>query len=127
MAKLVVQFVYSLAIDGKIKAWLYDNIGSRVDYDAPGNWCSTMLYSSDGSRLFCCGTSREGDSFLVEWNDLEGVIKRTYVGFQKKSIGVVQFDTTQNHFLAAGEENQIKFWDMDNVNMLTVSPTIEIQ
>lgn len=30
----------------------------------------------------------------------------------------MQFDTTRNHFLAAGEENQIKFWDMDNVNVL---------
>ncbi|KAH7666063.1 WD40/YVTN repeat-like-containing domain-containing protein [Dioscorea alata] len=70
-----MQFVYSLAIDGKIKAWLYDNIGSRVDYDALENWCPTMLYSSDGCRLFCCGTRREGDSFLVEWNDHEGAIK----------------------------------------------------
>lgn len=45
-----LQFIFSTAIDGKIKAWLYDNMGSRVDYDAPGNWCTTMLYSADGSR-----------------------------------------------------------------------------
>ncbi|KAF2307284.1 hypothetical protein GH714_026099 [Hevea brasiliensis] len=115
-----IQFIFSTAIDGKIKAWLYDNIGSRVDYDAPGRWCTTMLYSADGSRLFSCGTSKEGDSFLVEWNESEGAIKRHYVGFRKKSTtGVVQFDTTQNHFLAAGEDSQIKFWDMDNANMLT--------
>lgn len=31
----------------------------------------------------------------------------------------MQFDTTKNRFLAAGEDNQIKFWDMDNVNVLT--------
>ena len=31
----------------------------------------------------------------------------------------MQFDTTQNHFLAVGEDSQIKFWDMDNVNILT--------
>jgi hypothetical protein len=31
----------------------------------------------------------------------------------------VQFDTTKNRILAAGEENQIKFWDVDSVNMLT--------
>ncbi|KAL2514904.1 Topless-related protein 3 [Forsythia ovata] len=114
-----IQFVFSTAIDGKIKAWLYDNMGSRVDYDAPGHWCTTMLYSADGSRLFSCGTGKEGDSFLVEWNESEGAIKRTYNGFRKKSAGVVQFDTTQNHFLAVGEDSQIKFWDMDNVNMLT--------
>ncbi|XXG79187.1 hypothetical protein AAC387_Pa09g0313 [Persea americana] len=116
-----IQFVFSTALDGKIKAWLYDNMGSRVDYDAPGNWCTTMLYSADGSRLFSCGTSKEGESFLVEWNESEGAIKRTYLGFRKKSSGVVQFDTTQNHFLAAGEDNQIKFWDMDNVNLLTTT------
>lgn len=44
------QFIFSTAIDGKIKAWLYDNMGSRVDYDAPGKWCTTMLYSADGTR-----------------------------------------------------------------------------
>ncbi|XP_027351654.1 topless-related protein 3-like isoform X2 [Abrus precatorius] len=114
-----IQFVFSTAIDGKIKAWLYDNMGSRVDYDAPGHWCTTMLYSADGTRLFSCGTSKDGESFLVEWNESEGAIKRTYNGFRKKSAGVVQFDTTQNRFLAAGEDGQIKFWDMDNINLLT--------
>ncbi|KAJ1699335.1 hypothetical protein LUZ63_007847 [Rhynchospora breviuscula] len=114
-----IQFIFSTSLDGKIKAWLYDNMGSRVDYEAPGRWCTTMLYSADGSRLFSCGTSKEGDSFLVEWNESEGAIKRTYTGFRKKSNGVVQFDTAQNRFLAAGEDNQIKFWDFDNTNMLT--------
>ncbi|KAK3036766.1 hypothetical protein RJ639_029731 [Escallonia herrerae] len=114
-----IQFIFSTAVDGKIKAWLYDNMGSRVDYDAPGHWCTTMLYSADGSRLFSCGTSKDGDSFLVEWNESEGAIKRTYSGFRKKSAGVVQFDTTQNHFLAVGDESQIKFWDMDNNHLLT--------
>ncbi|KMT14269.1 hypothetical protein BVRB_4g076250 [Beta vulgaris subsp. vulgaris] len=114
-----IQFIFSTASDGKIKAWLYDNTGSKVDYDAPGHWCTTMLYSADGTRLFSCGTSKEGESFLVEWNESEGAIKRTYTGFRRKSNGVVQFDTTQNHFLAAGEDHQIKFWDMDNVSILT--------
>ncbi|KAF5938276.1 hypothetical protein HYC85_025782 [Camellia sinensis] len=104
--------------------------GSRVDYDAPGHSCTTMLYSADGSslfssflilsfRLFSCGTGKDGDSFLVEWNESEGAIKRTYSGFRKKSVGVVQFDTTQNHFLAVGEDHQIKFWNMDNNDILT--------
>eukprot|EP00897_Mesotaenium_endlicherianum_P001295 jgi/Mesen1/1193/ME000128S00169 len=34
----------------QIKAWLYDHMGSRVDYDAPGRWCTTMAYSADGTR-----------------------------------------------------------------------------
>jgi len=70
-------------------------------------------------RLFSCGTSKEGKSHLVEWNESEGSIKRTYLGFRKRSLDVVQFDTTRSHFLAAGDEFQIKFWDMDNTNMLT--------
>ncbi|KAH9559782.1 hypothetical protein CY35_06G073900 [Sphagnum magellanicum] len=114
-----IQFIFSTAIDGKIKAWLYDLLGSRVDYDAPGHWCTTMAYSADGTRLFSCGTSKEGESYLVEWNESEGAIKRTYLGFRKRSSGVVQFDTTRNRFLAAGDEFLIKFWDMDNTNILT--------
>ncbi|KAK1324085.1 Topless-related protein 1 [Acorus calamus] len=114
-----IQFIFSTALDGKIKAWLYDNLGSRVDYDAPGRWCTTMAYSADGSRLFSCGTSKDGDSYIVEWNESEGAVKRTYQGFRKRSTGVVQFDTTRNRFLAAGDEFMIKFWDMDNVSLLT--------
>ncbi|GJN08436.1 hypothetical protein PR202_ga26352 [Eleusine coracana subsp. coracana] len=114
-----IQFIFSTALDGKIKAWLYDNLGSRVDYDAPGRWCTTMAYSADGSRLFSCGTSKEGESHLVEWNESEGAVKRTYQGFRKRSMGVVQFDTTRNRFLAAGDEFLIKIWDMDNTGLLT--------
>uniref|UniRef100_A0A0E0GJV4 CTLH domain-containing protein n=1 Tax=Oryza nivara TaxID=4536 RepID=A0A0E0GJV4_ORYNI len=114
-----IQFIFSTALDGKIKAWLYDNLGSRVDYDAPGHWCTTMAYSADGSRLFSCGTSKDGESHLVEWNESEGAVKRTYQGFRKRSMGVVQFDTTRNRFLAAGDEFLIKIWDMDNTSLLT--------
>ncbi|CAI9780692.1 unnamed protein product [Fraxinus pennsylvanica] len=45
-----LQFIFSTAIDGKIKAWVYDSLGSRVDHDAPGLWCTTMAYSADGTR-----------------------------------------------------------------------------
>ncbi|XP_050231709.1 topless-related protein 1 [Mercurialis annua] len=114
-----IQFIFSTALDGKIKAWLYDNLGSRVDYEAPGRWCTTMSYSADGTRLFSCGTSKDGESHIVEWNESEGNVKRSYQGFRKRSLGVVQFDTTKNRFLAAGDDFSIKFWDMDNVQLLT--------
>ncbi|KAK2379613.1 topless-related protein [Trifolium repens] len=113
------EFIFSTTTDGKIKAWLYDNMGSRVDYDAPGHSSTTMSYSADGTRLFSCGTNKEGESFLVEWNESEGAVKRTYHGLGKRSAGVVQFDTTKNRFLAAGDEFTIKFWDMDNTSLLT--------
>lgn len=46
---VIMQFIFSTAVGGKIKAWLYDSMGSRVDYDAPGQWCTAMLYSADGT------------------------------------------------------------------------------
>ncbi|KAI7729674.1 hypothetical protein M8C21_004456, partial [Ambrosia artemisiifolia] len=119
--KETIQFIFSTAIDGKIKAWLYDNVGSRVDYDAPGHSSTTMAYSTDGTRLFSCGTNKDGDSYIVEWNESEGAVKRTYNGLGKRSVDVVQFDTTKNRFLAAGDEFMVKFWDMDNVNLLTTT------
>ncbi|XP_007013507.2 PREDICTED: topless-related protein 4 isoform X2 [Theobroma cacao] len=117
-----IQFIFSTATDGKIKAWLYDNVGSRVDYNAPGQSSTTMAYSADGTRLFSCGTNKDGESYLVEWNESEGAVKRTYCGLGKRSAGVVQFDTTKSRFLAAGDEFSVKFWDMDNVNLLTSTP-----
>jgi hypothetical protein len=81
--------------------------------------CHTSMCDVILHRLFSCGTSKDGESYLVEWNESEGAIKRTYSGFRKRSSGVVQFDTTRNHFLAAGDEFLIKFWDMDNINLLT--------
>ena len=73
----------------------------------------------DYFRLFSCGTSKDGESHIVEWNESEGAVKRTYLGFRKRSLGVVQFDTTKNRFLAAGDDFSIKYWDMDNVQLLT--------
>lgn len=114
-----IQFIFSTSIDGKIKAWLYDTVGSRVDYDAPGRSCTTMAYSANGTRLFSCGTSKDGESYLVEWNESEGAVKRSYHGLGKRSVGVVQFDTTKNRFLAAGDEFVIKIWDMNDNSLLT--------
>lgn len=71
------------------------------------------------SRLFSCGTSKDGQSFLVEWNKSEGTTERVYHGLGKCPLSVVQFTTTRNQFLAAGDNHMIKFWDMDNVELLT--------
>lgn len=81
--------------------------------------CLSIFSFSKNCRLFSCGTSKDGESYLVEWNESEGAVKRTYIGLGKRSVGVVQFDTTKNRFLAAGDEFVIKFWDMDNTNLLT--------
>lgn len=75
-------------------------------------------------RLFSCGTNKEGESFLVEWNESEGAVKRSYHGLGKRTVGIVQFDTTRNRFLAAGDDFLVKFWDMDNTQLLA---TIEAE
>jgi hypothetical protein len=72
-------------------------------------------------RLFSCGTNKEGESFLVEWNESEGAVKRSYYGIGKRTVGIVQFDTTRNRFLAAGDEFLIKFWDMDSTQLLATT------
>ncbi|KAK4479184.1 hypothetical protein RD792_014695 [Penstemon davidsonii] len=115
-----VQFVFSTAIDGKIKAWLYDNQGSIVDYDAPGHSATTIAYNDDGTRFFSFGTNKECDPYLVEWNENEGSIKHIYLGLLKRPPGIVQFDTTKN-ILAVGDNFMVKFWDMDNVNLLATT------
>lgn len=138
-------------MDGKIKLWLYDALGARVDNDAPGLGCTKMAYSADGkrfvlldlsfhwnimcaiiflqeinvvvmeylSRLFSCGTSKDGQSFLIEWNENEGTAKRIYQGLGTCPSSVLQFTTIKNQILAAADNHMIKFWDMDNVELLT--------
>ncbi|GMJ07733.1 TOPLESS-related 1 [Hibiscus trionum] len=112
-----IHFIFSTSVDGKIKAWLYDNMGPRVHIDAPGLACTTMAYSAD-NRLFSCGTNQNGESFLVEWNESEGDAKRTYQGLRKNSSTVVQFSPIKK-FLAAADDHVIKIWDMDKVEHLT--------
>jgi hypothetical protein len=45
-----VVYIFSTVIDGEIKARLYDCLGSRVDYDVRGIWCTTMDYNAEGTR-----------------------------------------------------------------------------
>ncbi|XP_011081521.1 protein TPR3-like isoform X3 [Sesamum indicum] len=115
-----VHFLFSISTRGEIKAWLFDNLGSRVTYDSPGFCCMRMAYSADGKRLFSCGTNKNGESYIVEWNETEGFIIRNYHGLSKCSSAMVQFDTSSNRFLAAGDEHLIKIWDMDNAEILAV-------
>ncbi|XP_074312651.1 topless-related protein 4-like isoform X2 [Silene latifolia] len=114
----VYSFILSTSVDGKIKAWVYDQTGFVIDYNTPGFSSTRMYYSSDKTRLFSCGTNEERESFIVEWDEINGYIKRSYIGLSKTSIDAIQFDTTRNRFLAAGDESVIKIWDMDNLNLL---------
>jgi hypothetical protein len=74
-----------------------------------------------GARLFSCGTSKEGESYLVEWNESDRAIKQMYSGLQSRSSELAKFDTTKNRFLAVGDDYQIKSWDMDNINIFSTT------
>lgn len=76
-----------------------------------------LTFYVQNCRLFSCGTGKDGESHIVEWDENEGIVKKRYLGLGKRSAGVVQFDT-KNRFLVAGDEHVIKFWDIDNVNLL---------
>lgn len=69
-------------------------------------------------RLFSGGTNKDGESHIVEWNEKEGTLKRVYQGLVKPSVGVVQFHTCRNKYLAVGDDHSIKIWDMDDTSML---------
>ncbi|XP_007031076.2 PREDICTED: probable disease resistance protein At4g27220 isoform X1 [Theobroma cacao] len=114
-----IPLIYSTTVDGTITSSMYDGMQYKADFFAPGQGCSTIILSANSTRLFSCGTSKDGRSFLVEWYRNERIVKRIYEGFTKKSAGVVSFDIVQNQFLAAGEDSQIKFWNMDDSNLLT--------
>ncbi|KAH1110102.1 hypothetical protein GLYMA_04G065000v4 [Glycine max] len=114
-----VDFIFSTSTDGKIKAWLYDSLGARVDFDAPGYGYTTLAYSADDNRLFSCGTGKDGEPYLVEWDESEGYIKRTYKGLKKPCFSAIHFDSTQKGLLAAGDGHKVKFWNMDSVELWT--------
>ncbi|KAM7275751.1 hypothetical protein ACFE04_017617 [Oxalis oulophora] len=115
-----VWFLFSTSVDGKIKVWQFNTHDSRLDRDTPGRSCLAFVYSSDGRRLYSCGTNEEGESHIFEWNEAEGTIKRTYKGLHQRSSGIIQFDNSKNCILATGHNHSIKFWNMNNPDLLIV-------
>ncbi|KAF5936255.1 hypothetical protein HYC85_027384 [Camellia sinensis] len=113
-----IHFIFSTSANGEMKAWLYDNMGPRVAFDAPGHCCTRMAYSTDG--FFLVEPQRmENHSFLNGMKP-EGYVKRSYQGLGKCSSGVVHFDTSKNRFLVAGDDHLIKVWDIDHAELVTV-------
>ena len=56
-----VQFILSTPLDREIKAWFYDNMGSRIDHDAPGRWYTTIAYSVFGNKILNGDFSMDGE------------------------------------------------------------------
>lgn len=55
----------------------------------------------------------------MEWNDVDGTIKRVYDGLSKRSTGVIHFDLSKNKYIAVGDEFMVKFWNMNSPSVLT--------
>jgi len=55
-----LQFIFSTSTDGKIKAWLYDSLGARVDFDAPGYGYTALAYSADDKRFWATSLNTIG-------------------------------------------------------------------
>lgn len=64
--------------------------------------------------------NNDGESFLVEWDESNGPIKRSYQGMGKRPSDIAHFHTAKS-FLAAGDEHMIKFWSMDDVKLLATT------
>ncbi|KAJ8534956.1 hypothetical protein K7X08_016684 [Anisodus acutangulus] len=115
-----IHFIFSTSTNGEIKVWLFHNSEPKVSYEAPDRCCMRMIYSTDGKRLFSCGTNKDGDSHIVEWDETEGFIARTYLGLGTCSSGVVRFDISSNKYVAAGDFHVIKVWNVNDPQPLTV-------
>lgn len=57
---------------------------------------------------------------MVEWNENQGSIERNYLGLDRCSSGVVEFDISINRYLAAGDAHVIKVWNVNDPQLLTV-------
>ncbi|KAM4100488.1 hypothetical protein ACB094_05G071700 [Castanea mollissima] len=72
------RFIYSVDIDGKIKAWLGDRLRRLLNCRTWGQFRKTMAFSADGKR-------------------------RTIIPLRQ----VVPFDTMKNQFLATGDNSYL--------------------
>ncbi|KAL4284182.1 hypothetical protein GQ457_16G008030 [Hibiscus cannabinus] len=83
-----IHFILPTSVDDKIETWEYDSISARIHIDALG---------------------------LVEWNEIEGVVKRNYHGFCKNPLVVVQFSSIEEKFLVAANNHVIRIRDLYSI------------
>ncbi|MED6124037.1 hypothetical protein PIB30_055207 [Stylosanthes scabra] len=112
-------FLLSTSVDGKMKTWLYHKRGEGRDIIRPGIGDCELAYDATDRRLFLSGIIND-TPYFVEWDDIERCVKRSYKGLKNtRTSTTIKFDSTANRILAAGDEHKVKFWDMDNVELLT--------
>lgn len=66
-----------------------------------------------------CGNNELGKRCPLEWKWEEGkkTVQRTYQGLDENYRGNVHF-AISHQILAAGDQHQIKFWDLDKTSLL---------
>ncbi|KAK6158499.1 hypothetical protein DH2020_005813 [Rehmannia glutinosa] len=113
------------------KVWDLSACSMPFQIDAHIGGVNDIAFAHPNKQL--CIVTCGDDKTIKIWDAVAGRRQYTFEGHEapvysvcphykeniQRSLGVVQFDTTRNRFLAAGDEFQIKFWDMDNTNMLT--------
>jgi len=110
-----VPYLLSTSSTGEMKIWLFKKGSSPASTcSPPGKWC-TCIGLSENQRFFSCGV---GADTLVEWDETEGKIKRTYKGFINEKENLVRFDTALNKYLVLGDNNLVKFWHFDRENVI---------
>ncbi|MED6159574.1 hypothetical protein PIB30_043521 [Stylosanthes scabra] len=113
-----IPFLLSTSTDGNMKTWFYHKKGEGRNTIRPGIGDCKMAYDAADKRLFLSGIIKD-EPYFVEWDEVKTCIKRSYKGLRNRCTSIVKFDSTANRILAAGDEHMVKFWDMDNVELLT--------
>lgn len=111
-----VHLIFSTSTTGEMRGWMYDNLGYRLAFNDP--CCRRMVCMKNGKRIFTCGVNEEEKFCILEWDDVKGSVKRQYQGIKKPFPGVVHLDTAKDKILAAGDDHEVKFWNMSNLELL---------
>nr|GEU53914.1 hypothetical protein [Tanacetum cinerariifolium] len=127
------QFLFSTDISGMMKIWEVDDPGKEVDFNLQGCLIKNVL-SNWRNGASCFFTSEEDKDFLpsiTEWRiddkSTSVTCKQRYKGVGKIPHRQFTFDTN-GKILVVGNEQCLKFWDVDCDDCLwTTPPSDELQ
>ncbi|GJT96790.1 protein TPR2 [Tanacetum coccineum] len=122
------RFLFSTDISGKMKIWEVDVPGKEVDFNLQGCLFKNVL-SNWRNGASCLFTSEEDKDFLpsiTEWRiddkSTSLTCKRRYKGVGKIPHHQFTFDTN-GKILVVGNEQCLKFWDVDCDDCLWTTPS----
>ncbi|MED6165360.1 hypothetical protein PIB30_098862 [Stylosanthes scabra] len=109
-------YLLSASNERKIKTWRFYNRAEEFNFDLPfmGDDCK-MHFDASSNRFFFSGIFEDKSHVLLEWNESEKNITRCYKEIKSHCPAII----SANGILAASDEYQVKFWDMENGELLT--------